>query len=34
VDKVRNGFLSHLGRQTKDPTDTAEPTDNDSSSES
>jgi predicted PurR-regulated permease PerM len=34
VDKVRNGFLSHLGRQTKDPTDTAEPTDGDNSSES
>lgn len=34
VDKIRNGFLSHLGRQTKDSANTAEPTDNDSSSES
>ena len=34
VDKVRNGFLSHLGRQTKDSANTAEPTDEDNSSES
>ena len=38
VDKVRNGFLSHLGRQAKNTadnhTDTAEPTDTDSSPES
>ena len=34
VDKIRNGFLSHLGRQTKDSADTAEPTDEDNSSES
>ena len=38
VDKARNGFLSHLGRQAKNTadnhTDTAEPTDTDSSPES
>ena len=38
VDKVRNGFLSHLGRQAKNTadnhTDTSEPTDTDSSPES
>ena len=38
VDKVRNGFLSHLGRQAKNTADnhadTAEPTDTDSSPES
>ena len=34
VDKVRNGFLSHLGRQTKDSANTAKPTDEDNSSES
>ena len=38
VDKIRNGFLSHLGRQAKNTADnhadTAEPTDTDSSPES